>query len=85
MNSVITNNQSSGDPLGADGGGIYNSGTLTLTNSTVSGNIVSGSTFSDGGGLANGPNTRVTLINSTVSGNTSSGLGGGISNWGNQV
>jgi hypothetical protein len=84
---TLTNSTVSGNRASWEGGGIvtYSNSTLTLTNSTVSGNIVSGSTFSDGGGLANGPNTRVTLINSTVSGNTSSGLGGGISNWGNQV
>jgi hypothetical protein len=50
------------------GAGIYNEGTLTVTNSTVSGNSAGG----DGGGIRNdgGP----TLINSTVSGN-SAGVG----------
>ncbi|MBR2695034.1 MAG: hypothetical protein IKE69_12585, partial [Thermoguttaceae bacterium] len=55
-----------------DGGGIYNSGTLTLTNSTVSGNTASSSYYSYyysyGGGIYNGG--TLTLTNSTVSGNT---------------
>ena len=46
------------------GGGIINSGTLTLTNSTVSGNTAG---LSDGGGIFN--SGTLTLTNSTVSGN----------------
>ncbi|MCA3748338.1 MAG: CSLREA domain-containing protein [Rubrobacter sp.] len=63
------------------GGGIYNGGTLTLTNSTVSGNTSSsfgGSSF--GGGIFNVG--TLTLTNSTVSGNETSGYGGGIANGG---
>ena len=60
----------SGFPDGASGGGIYNfGGTLTLTNSTVSGNT-------GGGGIVN--RATATLTNSTVSG----GSGGGIWNIG---
>jgi hypothetical protein len=64
------------------GGGIDNSGTLTLTNSTVSGNSAGGvgGTSEVGGGIGNFG--RLTLTNSTVSGN-SSGVGGGIGNFGN--
>src|ERR1043166_8041828 len=54
------------------GGGIYNAGTLTLTDSEVMGNVASGNgggIFSDGGALS--------VTNSTVSGNTAYG-GGGI-------
>ena len=58
-----------------DGGGIANSGTLTLTNSTVSGN----SSGYNGGGIEN--YGVLTLINSTVSGNNAGFLGGGIDNW----
>jgi len=54
-------------------GGIYKDGTLTLTNSTVSGN----SARSGGGIFSRG---RLTLTNSTVSGNTASHIGGGIAN-----
>ncbi len=54
------------------GGGIRNSGTLTLNNSTVSGN-----TANNGGGISNG--STLTLNNSTVSGNTANDRhGGGI-------
>ncbi len=56
-------------------GGIRNSGTLTLTSSTVNGNS---SVFLGGGGIVNGG--TLTLINSTVSGNFSNDFGGGISN-----
>ncbi len=71
-----------------DGGGIYNSGTLTLTNSTVSGNtaepvyssIKYSSSFSScGGGIYN--SGMLTLKNSTISGNTATD-GGGIYNFG---
>jgi hypothetical protein len=61
-----------------DGGGINNNGTLTLTDSAVSGNTAYGS-YAYGGGIGSyGP---LTLINSTVSGNTA-GVGGGIWNKG---
>ncbi len=59
----------------ASGGGIFNGGTLTLNNSTVSGN-----TADFGGGIENGG--TLTVNNSTVSGNTAVqvGVGGGIRN-----
>ena len=53
------------------GGGISNAGTLTLTNSTVSGNYSSG-----GGGIYDAG--TLTIINSTVSENFSAFGGGGI-------
>jgi hypothetical protein len=59
-----------------DGGGVYAS-TLSLVDSTVSGNSTTGQT-NLGGGLAAG---TVTLTNSTVSGNSTSGVnsfGGGL-------
>ncbi|MGQ0592571.1 MAG: hypothetical protein ACT4QB_07950 [Gammaproteobacteria bacterium] len=56
------------------GGGAYNRGTLTLTDSTVSGNTTNGF---DGGGVFN--RGTLTLTHSTISGNTA-GLGGGVSN-----
>ena len=55
------------------GGGIYNSGTLTLTDSTISSN-----TAPSGGGIFNNSGT-LTVSDSTVSGNTA-GAGGGIFN-----
>ena len=66
------------------GGGIMNQGTLTLTGSTLSGNLAG----NDGGGLADlssaflhGPVSAAaaTLTNSTVYGNTAA-FGGGITN-----
>ena len=61
---------------GSDSGGIDNLGTLTLTNSTVSGNTAG----DDGGGISNNNNGTLTLTNSTVSGNTAGDNGGGINN-----
>jgi len=59
-----------------EGGGIYNAGDLTLTNSTVSGN-----TAYDGGGIHNDSQSMLTVTNSTMSGNSAS-RGGGIFSWG---
>jgi len=56
------------------GGGIYNRGTLTLTNSTLSGNSAI-----SGGGIGNSGYLRLT--NCTLSGNSAT-VGGGISNSG---
>ena len=59
------------------GGGIKNSGTLTLNNSVLSNNVSSGS----GGGIENFPHTSIlTINNSTINGNSGSG-GGGILTW----
>jgi hypothetical protein len=58
---------------------LYNAGTLTLINSTISDNANSGYLYSlYGGGIDNGG--TLTLINSTVSGNRTDGSGGGIFN-----
>ena len=69
---TITNGKS-----GVHGGGIYNSGTLTVTDSTISGNTASG----HGGGIFN--LGFLTITGSTISGNSASGgsgsSGGGIS------
>ena len=64
----------------ATGGGINNNGTLTLSNSVLSGNSAL-----DGGGICN--NGTMTVNNCTISGNStyawaSSTLGGGIDNAG---
>ena len=56
------------------GGGLYNEGTLTLSNSTLSGN---GGAFFGGGVYNDG---TLTLSNSTLSGNTCDGPGGGVYN-----
>jgi tetratricopeptide (TPR) repeat protein/energy-coupling factor transporter ATP-binding protein EcfA2 len=72
-NSIISGNSVSAP---GSGGGITNSGTLTLSNSTVSSNTAQG----DGGGITN--SGTLTLSNSTVSGNTAQSDGGGITNSG---
>ena len=63
-------------------GGIRNSGTLILSNSTVSGNATCG-VVNLGGGIMN--TGKLTINNSTISGNQaggrSPGYGGGIYNW----
>jgi len=63
------------------GGGIWNAGTLTVTNTTVSGNTACcGGGVGSGGGILN--HGALTLTGSTLSGN-SSFYGGGIWNFGN--
>ena len=66
---------------GGSGGGIFNRGTTTLTNSTVSGNSASFDLFGagSGGGVSN--YGTLTLSSSTVSGNSAAGGGGGIVNF----
>ena len=60
----------------SDGGGVYNTGNLTLTNDTISGN----SAPNGGGGVYNNHGTA-TLTNDTLSGNSATyGVGGGVCN-----
>jgi hypothetical protein len=63
------------------GGGILNSGTLTVTNCTFSGNSAGGNTVNGGtgGGIFNNDGT-LTVANSTFTGNSANGAGGGIDN-----
>ena len=75
---TIRHGKANGSAPANSGGGIYNSGTLTLTNSTVSGN----SATSGGGAIFNNNAGTLTLTNSTLSGNTAGGHGGGILNYG---
>ncbi|MDA1129494.1 MAG: right-handed parallel beta-helix repeat-containing protein [Chloroflexi bacterium] len=55
------------------GGGIYNQGTLTLTDSIVTGNSAGG-----GAGIFNG--AKITIKDSSITGNRAVGFGGGIFN-----
>jgi hypothetical protein len=81
-NSIISDNLSGKGQT--DGGGIYSSGMLEITNSTIDGNSVGG----PGGGISNVG--VATITSSTISGNFSGGgspgpqygpgFGGGISN-----
>jgi hypothetical protein len=69
---TITGGATAGYGIG-NGGGIYQtSGTLTVTNSTISGNTTGG----NGGGIYQAGNT-LTVTNSTISNNTGA-TGGGI-------
>lgn len=68
------------------GGGIFNEGTLVLDESTVIGNMATGSSDQGGDGRGGGGITnlgRATVINSTITGNRSTSSGGGIENFGN--
>ncbi|MHB8806998.1 MAG: sortase [Anaerolineaceae bacterium] len=58
------------------GAGIFTDGTLTIIDSSLSGNNAS----SEGGGIFNNNNGVLSVINSTLSGNTA-GNGGGIANY----
>ncbi len=60
-----------------EGGGVYNLGSLTIRNATVSGNAA---TLYDGGGILN--YGALLLADSRVAGNSAEGGGGGISNLG---
>ncbi|MBI5302090.1 MAG: hypothetical protein HY868_08140 [Chloroflexi bacterium] len=66
-----------------DGGGIENVGTLTISQSTISGNVAN-SIYFGGGGIDN-TEGAVILENSTVSNNRASPSGGGIRNEEGQV
>ena len=86
--TVSNNNTTSGGDF-AYGGGIFNSGTLTITkstlsNSTISSNSVSGGTDAYGGGIFN--SGALTITGSTISNNTASSASvvcaGGIMNYG---
>jgi hypothetical protein len=81
---VVTGNHTpdglAGLPNAGSGGGIVNSGSLTLINCVVSGNSTGGGPArgGDGGGIFVGQ-FGATLINTTVSGNsTGAGGGGGV-------
>src|SRR5262245_26013114 len=59
------------------GGGIDNSGALTVSDSVFSGNAAS-----DGGGLANESGATATVRDSTFTGNSATHFGGGLGNFG---
>jgi hypothetical protein len=65
-----------------DGGGIANTGPLTISNTTISGNTASFKGVGNGGGIFNAaPPSTLTIRNSTFSGNlvgSPAGQGGGI-------
>jgi hypothetical protein len=81
VSGVTIENGSGNADANGDGGGIFNNGTLTVNNSTISSNYVSGGS-AGGGGIAN--IGTLTLSNSTLSGNhaNTNASGAGIYNAG---
>jgi len=63
---------------GAGGGILVSAGALTLTNSTIAGNLAD----AFGGGIETRPNASSNLTNDTISGNRSQHDGGGVDNTG---
>lgn len=75
--STISNNQATFQ----GGGGIYaETGTVTILNSTISGN--SAAPFGSGGGVYMSGAGSVVVTNSTISGNSAAGGGGGVDTFG---
>ena len=61
------------------GAGIRSEGSLTIRNSTLTGNHAAG-TNGSGGAIETTFNSHLTIIDSTISGNTAEGYGGGLWN-----
>ena len=84
---TLSNNTASGGVTG-HGGGIYNSGTLEITKSTLFNNVASGGSNSDAGGAILNAGTLL-ITSTTISNNTVSGApysyGGGILNGGTSI
>jgi hypothetical protein len=82
LSMMTITNGNAGDTAFNAGGGINNSGTLTVVQSTINGNKATSAQFlALGGGISNGG--TLTVINSTISGNQATGVegtGGGIYN-----
>ena len=89
VNTAISNLSIGGNYTTTNGGGIYNGGQLTVTNSSIGGN--NGQPFwgANGSGIFNDTGGDMTLINSNVSGNALNGPGtgtaGGIYNGGTMM
>ncbi len=75
QNSTISKNKAAG--VMADGGGIFNGGTLTVElNSFVSGNTATGDALAQGGGVFNAGGATVMVKNSKVTDNSALGAKG---------
>ena len=72
---TVTGTTFSGNTAHVSGGAIGSSGTLTLINSTITGNAAS---TVRGGGIYNTQGAALTLTNTTLTGNTANTFGGGI-------
>ena len=88
VTAVLNNLVISNGYTQANGGGIYNRGTLAVSDSTLSGNSATGGFGGgdSGGGIYNDYSATLTVSNSTLSGNSTAGWasrqGGGIYNQG---
>lgn len=81
INSTVSNNianADNGSTGSGRGGGIANSGNLTVTGSTISGNQALGTASPRGLGGGISSTDRLNITNSTVSGNTAGANGGGL-------
>ena len=75
-NGTITNNQA------VRGGGISTKyGSLTITDSTLSGNSTTGTSSTDGGGAVHSYRSAITVNNSQIMNNTSGASGGGLNGY----
>ena len=74
VNSFISNNTSGSFGNSDGGGGIYNTGSLTMTGCIVNANTAGGNTA--GGGIRN--EGRMSLFSSVITGNTAGANGGGV-------
>jgi hypothetical protein len=79
---TVSNGVLNGTTNNHEGGGIFNAGTLTVANSTISGNSATGLPNNAGGGISN--TGTLTISASTISGNmaNNNASGGGIHNTG---
>lgn len=72
--TILIDRSTVSDNTARFGGGIDNYGALTITYSTLSGNVASGS----GGGAYINPGSTLNISNSTVANNRASGIGAGL-------
>ena len=77
VNATLRGLTISGGSTTGNGGGVDDSGSVTLIDCTLSGNSAA-----NGGGLETEPGGTAALISSTISDNTTSGSGGGVGNQG---
>ena len=74
--STVSGNATKGTITASGGGGVFNAGEFSATNSTITGNTAS----MDGGGVENDAATGVTLTNVTIYSNSAIGSGGSLKN-----
>jgi hypothetical protein len=81
---TIRDGNNAGDIWGNNsfGGGIFNAGTLTVSNATLSGNSASGQGDAEGGAIYNASGGTLTVSNATLSGNSTNYVAGAIENAG---